>query len=346
MTTKTAFVTGATGLLGNNLVRALLKDGYNVRAMARSREKAEKQFSDLGSVSALEIVEGDLGAIESLAPAFKGVDVLFHTAAYFRDSYKGGNHWQVLYDTNITGTLRLLNTAYSAGVRQLVHASSSAVLMKTAPGVPIDETMRRPESEADDYYKSKILTDKAIDGFTAEHPDFKAVFILPGWMHGPGDLGPTSAGQFVLEFMNDKLPGIIDSSLPVIDARDVAKVMVAAATKGRNGERYLAAKESMTLEDLYKRMEKVSGKQGPKMKIPTPLLWVVGAMSELYAKLSGKPVLVGLAAVKLLVVDKGHPGFNPAKGIAELGATYRPVEETLHDVLTWYRKNGFLPEEA
>jgi dihydroflavonol-4-reductase len=85
---QTAFVTGATGLLGNNLVRLLLSRGVRVKALARSREKAEKQFAELP----VEVVIGDMTNVTGFAAQLQGVDVLFHTAAYFRDGFKGGRH--------------------------------------------------------------------------------------------------------------------------------------------------------------------------------------------------------------------------------------------------------------
>src|ERR1700739_4952884 len=105
---QTAFVTGATGLLGNNLVRLLIARGVRVKALARSREKAAKQFENLP----VEIVLGDIANIAGFAEHLRGVDVLFHTAAFFRDSFKGGRHWKELHDTNVRGTKALLDTQH------------------------------------------------------------------------------------------------------------------------------------------------------------------------------------------------------------------------------------------
>ncbi|WZB64139.1 NAD(P)H-binding protein [Achromobacter xylosoxidans] len=84
---RQAFVTGATGLLGNNLVRELAARGIAVRALARSVDKARQQFADLPQV---QVVKGDMGEVGAFAAALAGCDVVFHAAAHFRDSYKGG----------------------------------------------------------------------------------------------------------------------------------------------------------------------------------------------------------------------------------------------------------------
>ena len=105
----TAFVTGATGLLGNNLVRELVQRGHRVKALARSLSKAREQLGGLD----IDLVEGDLTDVPAFKAALAGVDVLFHTAAFFRDSYKGGRHWDELYRVNVNGTEDLLSGLFS-----------------------------------------------------------------------------------------------------------------------------------------------------------------------------------------------------------------------------------------
>src|SRR5262249_34504760 len=133
-------------------------------------------------------------------------DAVFHTAAFFRDNYKGGSHARELHRINVAGTAELLRVAYAAGVRKFIHTSSIAVL-NGPRHTAIDETMTRPLEDADDYYRSKILAEREVQRFLADHPDFWAAMVLPGWMHGPGDSGPTSAGQTVLDFANGRIPG-------------------------------------------------------------------------------------------------------------------------------------------
>ena len=139
------------------------------------------------------MVEGNMSDVAQFAGSLEGVDIVFHTAAHFRDSYKGGKHWDELYRTNVRGTADLISAAYRAGIRRFVHTSSIAVL-DGPPGTQIDETMLREESHADDYYRSKILSDKEVLGFLDTHPDMWAAMVLPEWMHGPGDIGPDLRG--------------------------------------------------------------------------------------------------------------------------------------------------------
>lgn len=246
MHSKTAFVTGATGLLGNNLVRELLNCGFIVKALVRCPERARAQ---LGGLEKVECVTGDMENVPAFADKLQGCDIVFHTAAFFRDSYKGGTHWNDLKRTNIDGTAALLEHAYRQGVRHFIHTSSIAVL-RGAPGSAINETHSRDVTEADDYYRSKILADEVVRNFLDSHPDMHATFVLPGWMWGPNDAGPTSSGQFVIDTVLGKLPGIVPGSFSVVDARDVALAQIAAAERGRRGERYLAAGRPMTMREL------------------------------------------------------------------------------------------------
>ena len=124
--TQTAFVTGGVGLLGSNLVRLLAGKGYSVRALVLPSEmdKVPIQFAGIP----VEIIPGDMRDVPAFASALSGVDIVFHTAAYFRDYLKGGRHWEALYSINVAGTRNLLEAAYRAGIRRFVHASSIAVL--------------------------------------------------------------------------------------------------------------------------------------------------------------------------------------------------------------------------
>ncbi len=341
MAFASAFVTGATGLLGNNLVRLLVERGVRVTALVRSRDKAARMFGDLD----VAIVEGDMGDVPGFADRLTGHDVLFHTAAYFRDSYKGGRHREALIATNVTATEALLAAAYSAGIRRLVHTSSIAVV-DGPRGSLIDETMPRRLEDADDYYASKILSDHAVRGFLDTHPDMNGCFVMPGFMFGPGDAGPTSAGQIVLDYVRRKLPGVPPGGFSIVDARDVALAEIAAADQGRRGELYLAAGRPMAMAELVETLATVTGIPAPRMKVPFAMLYMLGAAEELGKRLFGRPALMSLAAVRMMDREDGRYRFSSEKAERELGLRFRPVAETMADVVDWYRRNGWLGASA
>ncbi|MFJ4086688.1 SDR family oxidoreductase [Pseudomonas psychrophila] len=334
---RNVFVTGATGLLGNNLVRELLARGYTVKALVRSRAKGEQQFKDLANV---QLVVGDMAEVEAFAASLQGCDTVFHTAAYFRDSYKGGSHWKALEQINVTGTRELLQQAYHAGVRRFIHTSSIAVL-NGAPGTSIDETCLRAETDADDYYRSKILSDREVLSLLETHPQMHACMVLPGWMWGPADMGPTSSGQLVNDVVNGKLPGLIPGSFSVVDARDVAVALIAAARHGRRGERYLAAGRHMTMRHLVPALGRIAGVKTPVRQVPTPVLYALAAVQEIYARLTGKPVLLSMATLRLLIREEHRTHFNHHKSEQELGLSFRAPELTIMDTVAWYRDHGW-----
>jgi dihydroflavonol-4-reductase len=332
---KSAFVTGATGLLGNNLVRELVRQGVQVKALVRSLAKGEQQFAGLGGV---ELVLGDMADVPAFAAALRGCDVVFHTAAFFRDNYKGGSHWKQLKRINVEGTESLIERAYAAGVRRFVQTSSIGVL-NGAPGTPIDETCLRELGDADDYYRSKILADQAVLRFLALHPDMHASLVLPGWMWGPADIGPTSSGQFVNDVVLGKLPGLVPGSFSVVDARDVAQAHIAAAMRGRRAERYLAAGRHMTMRELVPVLGRIADVKTPTRDLPLPLLYALAAVQEIYARISGRPILLSLATVRLMVKEAGRSHFDHAKSECELALKFRPVEQTVADTVAWYRSH-------
>lgn len=119
-------------------------------------------------VSPIEIVTGDRAKVGEFAAHLQGNNVVFHTAPFFRDGYKGGRHWKERYDAKVRGTAELFAQAYGAGVRRIVHTSSVAVLAGER-GQLIDQSMRRRTRDADDYSLSKILSDREIDDFLKAH---------------------------------------------------------------------------------------------------------------------------------------------------------------------------------
>jgi len=205
-------------------------------------------------------------------------------------------------------------------------------------GQLIDESMRRRTQDADDYYLSKILSDREIDDFLEAHPDMWACMVLPGWMVGPGDAGPTSSGQVNLDFLNRRLPGVPPATFSVVDARDVAEAMWLAAIHGRRGERYIAAGRHMKMGELFQELERLSGVRAQRWVVPTQLLYAIGAANEVWARVSERPALISLATVRLMARERDRTRFDHRKSEQALGTRFRPVEETLRDHYVVSRK--------
>lgn len=326
-----AFVTGSTGLLGNNLVRLLLEQGYSVKALVRSKEKASQLFNGLD----VTLVKGDMLNIDSFAEELAGCDVLFHTAAYFREYYQPGNHWQILEDINIKGTIKLLDVAEKQGIKKVIYVSSAGPVGMKAAGVPGDETTPPdPRTMTNLYFKSKVLAENAIYKFLKNH-SLPVVLILPGWMFGPGDAAPTSGGQLVLDYLNQKMPGILDGGTCMVDARDVAQAMINAVEKGKSGERYITAGKYFTLENLFYTLQKVSQIPSPKLRIPHKITVMLAWFSDNYARFTGTKSMIPLDGIRLMHWKRA---VRSTKAIEELGVSFRSLEETMSDVVEWYQQ--------
>ena len=330
-----AFVTGSTGLLGSNLVNTLVAAGYEVKALARSREKAEQLLRH----AQVEIVVGDMENIPAFAPHMAGSDVLFHTAAYVREVFGPGNHWPKLEKINVQGTLELLTQAERYGVKTAIHTSSTSVLGIGQNGTPSDESTRPDDySRNDPYARSKLLAEQAIADFLKTH-HLPVILILPSALIGPQDPGPSATGQAIIQILERKFPVIPPGGVSMVDARDVAMAMMNAVERGRSGERYIASNGYVTLEHLAQTVSQVSGVPIPKLRIPYAVLNLVAHAGELTSRITGTQPTLSVTALKAM--NRRHE-VSAAKAIRELGVTFRPFEETIRDTTNWFLANGYV----
>lgn len=327
-----AFVTGSTGLLGNNLTY-LLSQKNQVKALVRSKEKAKNVFGDTSNIT---FIEGDMLDIDGFAHELQGCDILFHAAAYFREYYQPGNHWKNLEKVNIKGTISLLERAEKYNIQKVVYVSSAGVIGMGPNGLPGDElTPPSKFAHTNLYFKSKLLAEEAIQLFL-QKSSLPVVLILPGGIFGVRDFTPTSSGQLVLNFLSQKLPGIVDGGGCFVDVRDVAQAMINAVEKGRSGERYIVAGHYSSIEHVLQTLEKLTGIPAPKRHIPYTASLALAQLSELQWKLTGKPVLLSRARVQTLQ-QKFH--WSSEKALRELAITFRPLEKTLRDEIDWYQQD-------
>ena len=331
------FVTGSTGLLGNNLVRTLLADGHEVIGLTRSLEKFERMLGDTSATP----VQGDMLAIDGFAAHLDGCDAVFHTAAYFREYYEPGDHAEKLKAINIDATLALMAEADRRGVKAFVHTSSSGTIGIREDGSAGDEdTPPSAEQLTNLYFRSKWDGDEEIRAWQPPS-GMRVVEILPGWMFGPGDAAPTNAGQIVLDFLDGKFPAVPDGGTCVVDARDVARAAVDAVDRP-HGERYCVAGRYLSLRDVIDAIAAASGRKAPGLDLPLWLALSYARMSEAWASLTGGRAAASYEGIKTM--GQKHR-ISSAKAERELGATFRPFEETARDVLAWYVVDGRIPSE-
>jgi dihydroflavonol-4-reductase len=326
-----AFVTGSTGLLGNNLVRTLLQAGHEVWALARSKEKARRELGD----TAARMVVGDIRNIAEFAYDLKGIDVIFHTAAYFREYYTPGNHSAVVERTNVRGTLELAQAAHAMGIGKMIFTSSAGIIGLKPDGSPGDEqTPVWPGAIKNVYLRSKERAEQVLRQFSREKGFFVAS-ALPSWMWGPHDTGPTPSGKLVFDGLAHKLPPMLPpGGSSVVDARDVAAGMLRVAEAGRSGERYILSNGFAELADIVANLAALTNAKPPNRHLPYPAAITLATAWETWSRITGIASPLSVEAIRLM---NARLRATSAKAERELGVTFRPFNITLADTIAWAR---------
>jgi dihydroflavonol-4-reductase len=326
-----AFVTGSTGLLGNNLVRTLLRAGHEVWALARSEEKARRELGD----TAARIVAGDVRNVAEFAYCLKGIDVVFHTAAYFREYYSPGDHSDAIERTNVRSTMELAQAAHAMGVRKMIYTSSAGIIGLQPDGSPGDEqTPPWPGATRNLYLRSKERAERLLREFS-QTKGFFVASALPSWMWGPHDVGPTPSGKLVFDAIAHKLPPMLPpGGSAIVDARDVAAAMLRIAEAGRSGERYILSGGFFELADIIAHLAALTGVKPPKRHIPFAAAVALATAAETWSRITGTTSPMSAEAIRLM---NARLRVTSAKAEKELHASFRPFIATLADTVSWAR---------
>jgi len=326
-------VTGATGLLGGHVVRQLLDGGSAVTAVVRDPERARAL---LPGHDRLTVLQGDIRDPGALAPSLPGHTAVIHTAAYFREYYAPGGHDPALLTaTNVDAVTGLLDAAAAAGVPVVVHTSSIGTLGTRPDGRPSDEdTPEGRGTRANGYYVSKLRSEEAVRAFGAER-GVRVPIVLPGWMWGPGDAGPTSAGRLFASVAEGRLGGVPRAGNHVVDARDVADACVRAAAKGEHARRYIVAGDWVPLPEVCRIAARALGVAPPR-EVPARLALLMAALLETGGRLRGGTPTATREGVRALL-EGDRRRVTSARAERELGVEFRPLERTLRDQADWHR---------
>ena len=322
---QAATVTGATGHLGNVLVRELLRRGKRVRALVEAGDDA-RALEGLD----VEVVRGDVLRPETLVPAFAGAEVVFHLAGVVSIS---SLDIEIVRTVNVDGTRNVVEAARRAGVRRLVYTSSVHALTEPGTGgVLTEEAGYDPERAPGDYGKAKAAASRIV--LDAVRDGLDAVIVNPVYVLGPFDYRLSEIGEVIVMFSRFPVPAGMDGCYDFIDVRDVATGHVLAAERGRTGESYLLSGERMTVRELMRQLAGLAGRKPPSLFIPLKIAAGLAAFAPVFEKVTRRRALLTPYAVHTLAVDFE---IRDRKAREELGHAPRPVAETLRDAWAWMK---------
>ena len=327
------FLTGATGFLGNNLLRILLANGHQVTVLLRHSSNletldglnVEKVYGDLTSGEVLEA--GTFGQV------LEGMDCVIHSAALIQ---LGWSRRDQSMKVNVDATSKLAAAARRHGVR-MVHVSSVDALAAADSVEDVKSELDMEPAKLDcSYVASKRASDSA---FRAEiEKGLEGVIVHPGFMVGPWDWKPSS-GEMMLAIHKNLIYFAPAGSCSVVDVRDVADGIVAATSRGRSGEAYILGGENMTYLELWKLMTQVIGKRPPARPLPDWLAGIAGRAGDLMSRFTANEMTVNSAATAM---GQMHHRYDSSKAITELGYRIGSVEDGLRDAWEWFRQHGYV----
>jgi dihydroflavonol-4-reductase len=325
----TTLVTGAAGFLGSHVARQLVARGENVRVLMRPSSN-NRAISDLS----LEYVTGDLRDASSLERAMDGVKRVFHVAADYRLWAKKP---QEIYDSNVGGTKNLLAAAEKAGIEQLIYTSTVATIAVDRPELPNEFTDAKLEEMVGHYKRSKWLAEQEV--LKAAKDGAPVIVAMPTTPVGPWDWKPTPTGKIILDFLNGKMPGYVETGLNFVGVEECAAGHLRVSEKGKIGERYLLGGENLTLKGLLDALAGITGLRAPGMKIPHGVALGVAYVESAFSRLIGKEPQIPVEGVKIAQ----HKMFvDCSRAQKELGFQPGPVAAALERAVRWYQANGYV----
>lgn len=332
-------VTGATGLVGSNLVIELLNQGHEVRGTRR----ATSQVDHLSNFD-VEWVLADLEDKSSLEKAFEGCDAVFHCAARVVMESEPSD---ATVSVNINGTKNVMQACRANNVDRLVSVSSVVAVGVSDDGEPIDETAEwnMPKHNLDDGYAITKRRSQELVMNAANDPSdpLDAVVVNPSYMFGPYDPKPSS-GEMIIRVVDGNLPGYPTGIGNFVDVRDVASGIVKAYEQGSCGENYILGGDNMSYESVMEMIAEEAGVAPPRFPIPWPIAKLAGWYGDIKQKITGE-----FAQINSNTIQSGYSTgsvYSSEKAKKQLGYSPGPVRTAISDAIAWFRKHGMLSQPA
>jgi dihydroflavonol-4-reductase len=265
-------VTGATGFIGQHLVRELKRKGYGVRVLLR-------KDSDTRGLASLDVekVYGDILDIKTLGPAMHGCGIVFHAAGVF--SYWGYSLEQ-LRVLVVHGTENVLNAAQAAKVKRIVLTSSSVVLGASYKAVSLTEKSPAPKLDDQPPYVLAKAEQEQVAFELAKKLGLQIVAVCPTLVVGGPDFKPTESNRMIVNYLKDPLKATWIGGCNIVSVEDVARGHVLAAVKGISGRRYILGGENLRWSQVHRILSELTGMPGPLVTANQTIAYLGASIQE------------------------------------------------------------------
>lgn len=327
----TTFVTGSTGHLGANLVRALLERGEQVRVLLRPD-------GDRRGVEGLDVerVYADLRDQQGLRRALRGCRRVYHCAAMV--SLRNSDR-DALFQVNVLGTRNVLSAALHEGVERVVHCSSFGAIGRNPDG-PSDEGWTiNPFAEALDYERSKAFSELEVLRLVVEGLD--AVIVNPSGIVGPWDFKPSPVGQTIVDFARRRMKAYVPGAFDFVSVADVVEGHLLAMERGRTGRRYLLSGQVATIETILGWLEEFTGVPRPRLRVPPRLMQRVAVVKDWVEARWFPQVIPRFNQHSIRLLNSGKHGDN-TRARTELGLKPRSIKKAFGEAVEWFARHGWL----
>jgi dihydroflavonol-4-reductase len=315
-------VTGATGHIGNVLVRKLLGRGEKVRALIMPGENRDP----LKGLD-VEAVEGNVLDLDSVFASLRGIRGIFHLAGVI-SIMPGPNSF--VRRVNVDGTKNILRAAKETGVEKIVYTSSIHAIQRVENGV-IDETLPYDSDNPYGAYDSS-KAEATLEVLEAARAGLEAVVACPTGVIGPYDFRGSMMGAVIHDAAAAKPSFYVDGAYDFVDVRDVANGLISAAENGKRGESYILSGNKISVRYLLETIREITGRHFFQLKIPFDLAKFAALFTPMYYRFAHATPRFTPYSLEVL---QSNSNISHAKATRDLNYKSRSIYESISDTVKW-----------
>ncbi|MCQ9633875.1 NAD-dependent epimerase/dehydratase family protein [Chryseobacterium sp. WG23] len=320
---KKICVTGATGLLGTNVIIKLLQNGYSVTALVR------KKSSWLGEENEnLKLVEADLSS--DISSHLSNTDCIIHIAAETRQNLLSYEEYKnVNYDT----VVNLFTHAEVMGIKKFLFVSTANTLGFGNTGFWGSEKAPQLYPFTYSFYaQSKLAAEEYL---LQNRKNTEVIIVNPTFMIGAYDSKPSS-GKIIFWTWKKKLVFYPKGGKNFVHVEDAANGILNAIENGRTGEKYLLANENLSYSEFFKKVNRITDQNPIMIAIPNRILSLLGLIGDGLRKLNIK-TSISTSNMKALQICNY---YSNQKSVKELGIKYQSIDKAIEDAVQYFIKNN------